>query len=77
MQSRCCQGKEIRGIVQTLAVNCAPILDCSQDGRITGAKIASDEMVMEAVQALWEFSLLVGQQNHTDLSLTALDNALK
>ena len=38
---------------------------------------ASDEMVMGAVQALCEFSLLVSQQNHSDLSLAALDNALK
>jgi hypothetical protein len=34
-------------------------------------------MVMGAVRALCEFSLLVSQQNHSDLSLTALDNALK
>jgi len=32
---------------------------------------------MGAVRALCEFSLLVSQQNHSDLSLTALDNALK
>jgi len=34
-------------------------------------------MVMGAVQSLCKFSLLVSQQNHCDLSLTALDNALK
>jgi len=34
-------------------------------------------MVMGAVRALCEFSLLVSQQNHSDLSLAALDDALK
>jgi len=34
-------------------------------------------MVMGAVRALCEFSLLVNQQNHSNLSLTALDDALK
>jgi len=34
-------------------------------------------MVMGAVWALCECSLLVSQQNHSDLSLKALDNALK
>jgi len=38
---------------------------------------ASDEMVMGAVRALCEFSLLVSQQNHCDLSLKVLDDALK
>ena len=32
---------------------------------------------MGAVRALCEFSLLVSQQNYSDLSLTALDDALK
>jgi hypothetical protein len=77
MKSRSWQGKEIRGIIRTLAVNCAPILDCSQDAGKTAAETASDEMVMGVVRALCEFSLLVRQQNHSDLSLAALDNALK
>jgi hypothetical protein len=34
-------------------------------------------MGMGAVQALSEFSLLVSQQNHSDLSLKALDDELK
>jgi len=34
-------------------------------------------MVMAAVQASWEFSLLVSQQNHSNVFLTAVDNALK
>jgi len=33
-------------------------------------------MVIGAMQALCEFSLLASQQNHSDLSLTVLDNAL-
>jgi len=41
------------------------------------AETASDAMVMGAVWALCEFSLLVSQQNHSDLSLTELDDALK
>jgi hypothetical protein len=71
------QGKEIRGMIRTLAVNCAPILVCSTDDGKTAAETASDEMVMGAVRALCEFSLLVSQQNHSDLSLKALDDALK
>jgi len=38
---------------------------------------ASDEMVMGAVQALCGFSLLVSKPNHSDLSLTRLDDTLK
>jgi hypothetical protein len=71
------QGKVIRGMIRTLAVNCAPILDCSKDDRKTAAENASDEMVMGAVLALCEFSLLASQQNHSDLSFIALDDALK
>jgi len=71
------QGKEIHGMIRTLAVNCTPILVCSTDYRKTAAETASDEMIMGAVRALCEFSLLVSQQNHSDLSLKALDNALK
>jgi len=43
----------------------------------TVAETASDEMVMGAVRVLCGFSLLVRQQNHSDLSLNALHNALK
>jgi len=60
-----------------MAVNCTPILDCSKDDRKTEAEKASDEMVMGAVRASCEFSLLVSQQNHSDLSRKALDDALK
>ena len=38
---------------------------------------ASDEMVMGAVPSFYLFSLLVNQQNHSGLSLTALDDGLK
>jgi len=64
-------------MIRTLAVNCTPILDRSNDNGKTPAETASDEMVMGAVRALCEFSLLVSQQNHSDLSLTAVDDALK
>jgi len=64
-------------MIRTLAVNCAPILDCSKDDGKMAAETTSDEMVMGTVWALCEFSLLVNQQNHSDLSLTALDDALK
>jgi len=77
MKSCSWQGHEIRVIIRTLAVNCAPILDGSQDARKTAADTDSDEMVMGAVLALCEFSLLVSRQNHSDLSLAALDDALK
>jgi len=77
MKSSSWQGKEIRGMIRTLSVNCAPILDCSKDDGKTAVETASDEMVMGAVRALCEFSLLVSQQNHSDLSLTALDDARK
>jgi len=71
------QGKEIRGMIRTLALNCAPSLDCSQDAGKTGAETASDVLVIGAVRALFEFSALVSQQNHSDPSVKALDNALQ
>jgi hypothetical protein len=71
------QGKEIRGMIRTLAENCSPILVCSTEDRKTAAETASDEIVMGAVRALCELSLLVCQQNDSDLSLEALDGALR
>jgi len=53
------QGKVIRGMIRTLAVNCTPILDCFKDDGKTAAETASDKMVMGAVRALCEFSLPV------------------
>jgi len=64
-------------MIRTLAVNCAPILDCFKDEGKTAAENASDELVMGVVWALCEFSLLASQQNHSDLSLKAQDDALK
>jgi len=71
------QGNEIRGMIRTLAVNYAPIHVCSKDDRKSVAETASIEMLMGAVRALCELSLLVSQQNHSDLFLKALDDALK
>jgi hypothetical protein len=45
------------------------------DGK-TVPETASDKMVMGAAQASCELSLLVSEQNHSDLFLKALDNAL-
>jgi hypothetical protein len=70
------QCKEILEMIRTLAVNCAPILLCSKDDGKTAAETASDEMVIGAVWVLSEFSLLVGEQNHSNPSLKAPDNAL-
>jgi hypothetical protein len=70
------QGKEICGMIRTLVVNCAPLLDYYKDDRKTAAENAYEEMVMRAVRVLCKFSLLVSQQNHSDLSLTALDDEL-
>jgi hypothetical protein len=70
------QGKEIQEIIGTLAVNCLPIPVWSKvDGKLA-AETASEEMVMGAVQALCEFSLLVNLVNHSYVSLNALDDAL-
>jgi hypothetical protein len=77
MKSGSWQGKDIWGMIRTLAVNCAPILDCSQDTGKTAAETASDKKVMVVVRALCEFSLLVSQHNHSDISLAALDVTLK
>ena len=71
------QVKKIRGIIRTLAVNGAPILVCAKDDGKTAVETASNEIAMGAVRALGEFSLLVSQQNHSDLSLNTPDNALK
>jgi len=62
---------------RTLALNCTPIHDSSEDVRNTALVTASDEPVMWAVQTLCEFSLLDSQQNPSDLSLTALHNTQK
>ena len=58
-------------------MNCAPILVCSKDDRKTAVETASNEIVIGAVWVLCEFSRLVSQQTQSDLSLKALDDALK
>jgi len=45
MKSGSWQGKQIRGMIRTLAVNCAPLFDCSQDAGKTAAETPSDEIV--------------------------------
>jgi DNA-binding LacI/PurR family transcriptional regulator len=60
-----------------LAVNCTPILDCSKNDPKTAVEAASDAMVMGVVQAFGEFSLLVSQQIHCDVTLRSLDDALR
>lgn len=68
---------EIEGIIRTLAVNYSPILiDWNDDGKCV-VETASDGMVIGAVQAFCAFSLLVSQQNHSDLFLQAQANPLK
>lgn len=64
-------------MIRTLAVNCTPFCDCSKHDRKTALETASADMVMGAVQALGESSLLVSQYNRTALSLTVLDQVLK
>jgi len=76
MKSSSWQGNEIQGRIRTLAVNGAPILEYSND-RKTAVESASRDMVMAAVRASCEFSLLFSQQNHSVLSLTALYDAQK
>jgi hypothetical protein len=71
------QGKGIRCMIRTVAVNCPAILDCSKDDGKTVSKISSNEMLLGAMWALCEFSLLVSQQNHCDLFLTALNYPMK
>jgi len=58
-------------MMRTLAVNWAPNLDGSKDDRKTAVETASDELVMGAVRALCEFSLIVSQLHHSELSPTA------
>jgi len=64
-------------MIRTLALNCTPILHYSQDAGKTAVETASNDKLMGAVQTLCQFSLLVSQQIHLDLSLKALVDALK
>jgi len=58
-------------------VNCTSIVDCSKDDGKTVVETDSDEIAMGVERAFYEFSLLVSQQNLSDLHLTALDDVLK
>jgi len=71
------QGNGMQGVIRILGVNCSPFLECFGYDANTAAEPGSDEMVMRAVWSLCEFSQLVSQQNHSDLSLTALEDSLK
>jgi len=64
-------------MIITLVVSYAPILDCFKDDGKTVAENAFDDMVIGALRAFCESSLLVSEHNHTDLSLKVLDDALK
>jgi len=77
MKSNWWHGTEIRGMIRTMAVDCASIHNCSKNDGKTPVEAASDEMTMGALKALCEFFLLLSQQNHSDLSLTAPADALK
>jgi hypothetical protein len=61
MKSMFWTGKYIWGMITTLAVNCSPILDCSNDDGKTPAETTCNDMLMGAVRTLCEFSLLVSQ----------------
>jgi hypothetical protein len=62
---------------RTLAVNCAPIHVGSKNVGKAAAEPASNEMVMRAVWLLCKCSLLVSQQNYSDLSLKVLADVVK
>jgi hypothetical protein len=64
MESSSSQGKEIRGMIRTLAMNNPPMVDRLKDNRKTMVETASHEMVMGAVRVLCKFSLLESQQNY-------------
>jgi len=64
-------------MIRTLAVSCSPILFSSKDDGKTLLETASDEVVMDDVCVSSKFCLLLSLQNHWDLFLKALDDALK
>jgi len=61
MKSSSWPGEEICGMIRILAVNCTQFIDCTKDNGKTAGEMASDEMVMGAMWALCEFSLLDSQ----------------
>ena len=63
--------------MRTLAVNCAPLLLYLNVDRKSAAETPSHNIIIGAVQAVCEFSVLVSQQNHSDIFLKTLGDALK
>jgi len=70
------QGKEILGMIRTLAPNCAPLHVCSVDDKKGTAHTGSDEIVIGAVRAVCDFPELVRKHHHSDLSIQAWDDVL-
>lgn len=64
-------------MITILEVDSTAILVRSNHDGKTVAEIASYEMVMEAVLAKCEISLLVSQKTHSDPYFKALDDAQK
>jgi hypothetical protein len=64
-------------MVRTLGVHCAAILAGTMDNEMNAEEISTDEEVMRMEQALCEFCLVVSHRSHSDLFLTALNDALK
>jgi hypothetical protein len=69
------QGKEIREMLRSLSVLCAPLLSSDVRGKTQFEK-ESDIEVMKTIRALSEFCLLTSQRTHSDISLKYLDTAL-
>jgi hypothetical protein len=62
--------------MNTLVIKCDVALDSKNDNENIVVEITSNEMVMCAVPALSEFSPHVSQENHSDISLKAQNDAL-
>jgi hypothetical protein len=63
--------------MRKLATNLASITDFSKNYSKTVNDAACDEMSTVAVHALCENSLLLSQQNHSDVFIILLDEVLK
>jgi len=66
----------IHGIHFGLDTTFCMLLACSKEDGKTVAENATNEIIMGALLAFCEFSLLVSQRNHSDLSLKAPDKSL-
>jgi len=71
------QVKETCGIIRTLAAKCAPILSAQKMTEELCGKKPLMKLEMRALRALCELSLLISQHNHSDLCITARDDARK